>query len=196
VRGIPIGEIGTAVEQRYEGEVKCASKNIKDDIIRIRQEWINSALIEFNERRAVELAHLDELEAAYWKAWEDSRITRTSSENITETEQIIVAGQIHRLESTSNKEIISPSEGNPLFLQGVERCIERRCKILGLMSPQVYQVDWRRDVEKLGWKPEELKESAVKTIMEMLQSAADEQRLSSGNIVDGEYTDNNGEPED
>jgi hypothetical protein len=189
VRGIPMGEIAEAIEKRHGIGVRCYAYAISEDIVRIRQEWINSSLIEFNERRAIELAHLDQLENEYWKAWKDSCTTKTVSENISQTEQVIVAGQIHNLETTSSKEIISPTDGNPLYLQGVERCIDKRCKILGLLSPQVFQVDWRRDVEKLGWKPEELKESAVKTILEMLQSAADDQRLASGNIVDGEYSD-------
>lgn len=190
VRGIPVTEIAQAVEQKRAWEIVCTTDSVKKDITRIRQEWINSSLVEFNERRAMELAHLDTLEAAYWEAWQDSRTTKRVAENVIETEQVIIAGEIKNLETTSNKEIISPGDGNPLYLQGVERCIDKRCKILGLLSPQTFQVDWRRDVEKLGWKPEELKESAVKTILEMLQSAADEQRLASGNIVDGEYSDN------
>src|SRR5512139_2951803 len=192
VRGIPMREIGQALEQRYNGEVRVGTHLVEDDVVRIRQMWINSTLVEFNERKAIELAHLDQLESAYWKAWEDSCLNSTVKETTSGTEQVVIGGQTHDLKTESNKEVVTGRDGNAMFLQGVERCIEKRCKILGLFSPETYRVDWRADVQKLGWKAEDadrLKENAIKSIMEMLSKAADDQRIASGNIVDGEFVD-------
>jgi len=194
VRGIPLREISLAIERRYGGEIRAGVHLIEDDVVRIRKEWINSALLEFDELRAAELAHLDALEAAYWKAWETSENPKTITEKVKGTEQIISSGKIHDLLTESNKETIEERDGNALYLQGVERCIEKRCKILGLFSPETYRIDWRKDVEKLGWKPEDvemLKEGAVKFIMATLEKAADNGKISSGNIIDAEFDDDN-----
>lgn len=192
VRGMSQRDIAELIEQQYSGEVSVTIANIRNDIITIRKEWVNSALIDFNERRAEELAHLDQLEAAYWKAWEDSCSPKTITEHVEGLSQAISGGRAIDLENNSTKEIIEQRDGNPLYLQGIERCIEKRCKILGLFSPETFRVDWRSNIAKLGWKPEEaerLKEDTVKSIMELLQRAADDERLQSGNIAEAEFHD-------
>jgi hypothetical protein len=194
VRGISTNEIARAIEHQYSaGDVAVSITSIRQDIARIRQEWVNSALLDFNERKAEELARLDQLEAAYWKAWEDSCQPKTITEDFKGVQQALSGGRAVDLEINTTKNVVEERDGNALYLQGVERCIDKRCKIIGLFSPELYQVSWRRDVEKLGWKPEEadrLKENAVKAIMDMLERAADDSRLASGNITDAEFSDN------
>jgi hypothetical protein len=58
VRGIPLREISLAIERRYGGEIRAGVHLIEDDVVRIRKEWINSALLEFDELRAAELEQL------------------------------------------------------------------------------------------------------------------------------------------
>jgi hypothetical protein len=43
------------------------------DLEAVRQEWLDSALTDFNARKAEELARIDRLELEYWAAWERSK---------------------------------------------------------------------------------------------------------------------------
>jgi len=45
--------------------------------------WVKSALTDFNEHKARELARIDQLEAEYWRAWQDSK------------EQMTISGEPH-----------------------------------------------------------------------------------------------------
>lgn len=47
-------------------------QQISYDLKAIRRAWLESSLVDFNERRALELAKLDHLEAVAWAAWDRS----------------------------------------------------------------------------------------------------------------------------
>jgi hypothetical protein len=97
------------------------------DLGAIRQEWLQSSLVDFNAKKAEELAKIDRLEREYWSAWEASKKERQTST----TEQITDQGG-ERLRAGIRKE---EQTGDPRYLAGVERCIEQRAKILGLHAP-------------------------------------------------------------
>lgn len=60
--------------------------------------------------------------------------------------------------------------GNPSFLAGVERCIERRCKLLGLDAPQKIAPTTPDGTQP--YRPEPMTpEEAVSTYMEAIQRA-------------------------
>ncbi len=71
------------------------------DLKIIRKRWMESSVSDFNQRKAEELAKIDNVEREAWVAW------TTSKGNQTPT-------------------------GDPRFLQNVQWCIQKRCKILGL----------------------------------------------------------------
>jgi hypothetical protein len=98
------------------------------DLSAIRQEWLRSSLVDFDARKAEELARLDRLEREYWDAWEASKKERQTSV----TEQT-TAAEGERLRAGLRKE---EQTGDPRYLAGVERCLEQRAKILGLFAPQ------------------------------------------------------------
>jgi hypothetical protein len=62
------------------------------------------------KQRAKELARLDNLERTYWEAYERS---------------------CQRSETASEKQ---QRDGNPRFLEGIQRCVALRCQILGLID--------------------------------------------------------------
>lgn len=107
---------------------------VSKDLRILRQQWQDSALTDFNERMAQEVAKIDNLEVTYWQAWEKSleeKSTTLSEQNVRhvgDTEQ-----------SKRNKEQVRRmvQQGNPAFLEGVRWCIEKRCQIFGLNAPQV-----------------------------------------------------------
>ncbi len=96
---------------------------ISDDLAAIRKQWLASAIRDFDEARAQELAKIDILEIEYWQAWQ-----RSLKSKKTETAKTS-SGKIRQDEASVKEEF---RDGDPRFLAGVERCIERRCKLLGL----------------------------------------------------------------
>jgi hypothetical protein len=85
---------------------------ICSDLQAIRAAWLKSSLRDFDQHRAQELAKIDHLEVTYWQGWLRSREPRDGE----------------------------PRDGNPKFLDGVQRCIERRCKLLGIDAPEAHVV--------------------------------------------------------
>ncbi len=101
------------------------------DLNVIRGRWRRSALLDFDARQALELAKVDELERVYWQAWERSRQTRET----TSTKK--VDGKEAKIEAAMSRQQLL---GDPRFLAGVQWCIERRCKLLGIDAPERRQV--------------------------------------------------------
>jgi hypothetical protein len=100
------------------------------DLKVLQRRWQESALGDFNAKKAAELAKMDELERTYWEAWERSCQAR---EVTTQEKTQGGEGQSEdaRLKAGVRKE---QRDGNPEFLRGVERCIEMRCKITGAFA--------------------------------------------------------------
>jgi hypothetical protein len=96
------------------------------DLEAVRREWLQSSLMDFNAKKAEELAKIDRLEREYWSAWEASKKERQTSitEQTTDAEGERLKAGIRKVE-----------HGDPRYLAGVERCMEQRAKILGLHAP-------------------------------------------------------------
>ena len=102
------------------------------DLKAIQQRWREDTSRNLDEDKARELAKLDELERTYWQGWEDSLEQVT-----TETTSRAVAGGGAGGGVTERAAIgREGKQGNPAYLRGVMECIGRRCKLLGLDSPQ------------------------------------------------------------
>lgn len=97
---------------------------ISRDLAAIRQQWLESTLIDFNEAKARELARIDKLEREYWEQYEASKGGRTVA-----TVQEAAGGK----RQTVRKETRT---GDPRYLSGVQWCIEQRLRIFGLYAPQ------------------------------------------------------------
>jgi DNA-binding transcriptional ArsR family regulator len=98
----------------------------------IHAAWLASAIQDFDARKAQELAKTDLVELTFWQGWE--RSCQDKEVRITKPKR-----------GTSPKDVsvrLEPQAGNPVFLDGVLRCIERRCKLLGLDAATRYKVNW------------------------------------------------------
>lgn len=105
---------------------------ISRDLEAVRAEWLAAAVRDFDARRAEELARLDALETEAWAAWERSRApAETTTAEKAETADGTRSKASKRVEGR---------DGDPRFLQVVERCIARRCELLGLDEPQKHQL--------------------------------------------------------
>lgn len=101
-------------------------QQISGDLRTIRNRWQASALRDFDELKAQELAKVDRLEITYWESWDRSlgpKETRT-------------AAQIRGVNSTDQDKVVTQQQtGDPRFLVGVQWCINKRCDIFGLDAP-------------------------------------------------------------
>jgi len=95
-----------------------------------------------DEAKARELAKVDRLEREYWTAWgrscKDAETLR--QEGSGEKPSRVV-------------KIKRPRNGDPAFLRGVQWCIERRCKIIGVDAPSKSELtgkDGREIVFRIG----------------------------------------------
>lgn len=133
--------------------VGCTQQQVSLDLKRIRQKWLESTLRDFNEAKAQELAKIDQAERQAWRGW--TRSLR-DAETVKVTEEGEDAGK--RVVTTKGQ------AGDPRFIELVLKCIERRCKLLGLDAPvrsditgqlggnvHVYLPDNLRQIEDRDW---------------------------------------------
>jgi len=132
VKGKSHLEITDIINQSYEGDRKLSRRQISADIQTIVTAWQERASDDIGKLRAEQLAKIDKLEETYWQAWErslalDKKFTRVGSQPVSQ--------------------VMTESDGNPAFLQGVERCIAQRCKLLGLdrVVKQIVEIEGMSD---------------------------------------------------
>jgi hypothetical protein len=122
VKGVPQHVIRERLNEARPYTLSPAT--ITNDLQAIEKVWLQSTLVDFNEARSKELARIDKLEQTYWEAWDRSCSERSKVKVSTRTGGT-TPGSTDEL-ATENR------DGNPAFLQGVERCIGLRVKLLGL----------------------------------------------------------------
>lgn len=126
------------IAQRYlRGELQAeigkhlglSQQQVSVDLKHIRAAWLESALVDFNAKKAEELAKYDLLERTHWDAWQESCKASTRT-----TQYLGNDGKI----SATSRAVVETTEkyGDPRFLEGVERCIAKRCELLGLEAPK------------------------------------------------------------
>ncbi|HEY4313610.1 MAG TPA: helix-turn-helix domain-containing protein [Pirellulales bacterium] len=93
------------------------------DLKKIRQQWRESAVRDFDEARQVELLKLDRIEREAWAGWERSQ---------KPTQAAVISSEIgrERTRKSSKNQV-----GDPKFLEQVLRCILNRRAMLGLDAP-------------------------------------------------------------
>ena len=112
---------------------------ISRDLAYIQNEWVKQSMALVTVQKAKELAKIDHLERTYWRQYAASleplrKVVRTAvnGPNNTPTTVSIVTTTTERLGSMS-------------ALNGVQWCIEQRCKIMGIASSKV-EITWRETV--------------------------------------------------
>lgn len=118
-----------------------SQSTISRDLEAIRQEWLESALINFNEAKARELARIDKLEREYWEQYDASKEEKVS----TLTEKAKNADGERTKAQVRKEERL----GDPRYLSGIQWCIEQRLKIFGVYEATKHQITvktWQDDV--------------------------------------------------
>ena len=96
------------------------------DLKVLQKRWQQSALIDIDKAKAKELAKADYLEREYWEAWAKSKAKGIRARTVKQRD-----GQVFSVATEADNR-----EGDPRFLAGVQWCIERRCRILGIDAPK------------------------------------------------------------
>lgn len=120
-------------------ELKISQSTVSRDLKALFKQWQKSALVDIDKAKAKELAKVDNLELEYWTAWkrscEDAETTvKKTKGNVKKykgNDGQFIAERPAEIDQTSKGQ-----SGDPRFLQGVQWCIDKRCKILGIDAPQ------------------------------------------------------------
>lgn len=133
--------------------VGVSQSTVSNDLKALHKDWLASALLDFNEAKSQELAKIDRLEREYWAAWGQSKVPiKTASQKQRgkvvkrqDEDGEFIAEQPAEVSKMSKEQI-----GDPRFLAGVQWCIDRRCKILGVDAPVKSDIGGTLTVEFKG----------------------------------------------
>jgi hypothetical protein len=117
------------VQGRYQAEIGqllgVTQQQVSLDLKAIQQEWLKASVRNFDTIRAEQLAKIDRIEREAWQAWERSLKQReVTIQEVTES-----ATRINKV--TLRKE---GQDGDPRYLQVIQKCIDQRCDLLGLST--------------------------------------------------------------
>lgn len=139
-------------------KLNLSPQTVSRDIRLITKEWTKVASLDLGKARQKELARIDALELEYWAEWERSKEETKSqtAKRVSRGPDKAKGGQSEKdktpaeslLESTA---IVKTEErlGNPVYLAGIQRCIEIRVKLLGLNVPEKVE-NYNFDFSKLS----------------------------------------------
>lgn len=100
-------------------------QTISHDLKRIREAWRNSAIRDFDALRDEQLAKIDEAERRAWEVFERSCEDAVKTRREIDDKGEFGEGYMERVGQA----------GDLRALDTVLKCIERRCKLLGLDAP-------------------------------------------------------------
>jgi hypothetical protein len=107
----------------------CSLGTVNSDLKAVEADWKERAALDLQARKAEELAGIDNQEREYWEQWEESK--KPVKKGYART----IRGKGG--DRTEVREVEESRDGDPCFLAGVQRCIDQRCKLLGL-----YDLRW------------------------------------------------------
>jgi hypothetical protein len=108
-----------------------AQQQVSYDLKAIFADWRKARDGNVTEWTNAELAKINALELEYWEAWRRSCEDRT---RVVKGARVTPSGT-GKATTTNATTTTETLLGNPAYLAGVQWCIERRCKILGIDAP-------------------------------------------------------------
>jgi hypothetical protein len=121
-----IAEIMNTLFYPERGQLVTVNMTRKD-INRAIKIWQASVLTDTAQRVVVELTKLDHLEAAYWEGWE-----RSKEDAVTTLSE---SGGGPRGNTNKDRTLRVGQAGDARFLDGINKVIDQRCKLMGLNKP-------------------------------------------------------------
>lgn len=160
-QNVPIKEIPDKLQEKTESEYKLSRYTISKVIETSIDEWKQQEMLNVDEMKKKELAKLDALEQEYWYGWKRSLrplLKKVSKRIRVKTGDLEVdeSGEVVASTKFIDDEIVQTEiekTGDAKFLEGVERCIFKRCQILGLLQPLRFGVPENPGNENYGELP-------------------------------------------
>ena len=142
-------------QQWIAGQLGLNVSTICRDIKVLIRWWKRSSVKNIDSLKQIELNKINKLEIEYWEAWERSK---------NDAEQ-----KIKRQRQTANNEPINEAQiksdsqnGDPRYLAGVQWCIEKRCKIIGIDAPEKHEVMTKDITVNFGKLTDDELDTAIK----------------------------------
>jgi hypothetical protein len=115
-------------------EIGISRAQVSYDLKELKKRWREDALANTEELQAVALAKCRHLEKTFWESWDQSKEVRETTTSTTE-KTVGTASEGGSASSPLRQKAAMKKEqrdGDPRFLQGVERCRAMECELLGL----------------------------------------------------------------
>ncbi len=106
-------------------ELEVCSRTVFRDIERLRREWLESTVVDFDQAVGDQLAKIDLIEQQAWAAWERSQ----TDKRVRTAETGGKGGDKTKLQEVGQC-------GDASYLNVITKCVEQRNKLLGLEAPQ------------------------------------------------------------
>lgn len=129
------------IAEMFGISIQMVSKDLKD----IRKSWRDAKLESYNQMIENELEKIDALEQEAMHGWGRSRLDSESLEHKmagVDDDGEVVWEMI--------KKTTKGRAGDSRFLDVIGRCIERRCKLLGLDAPERFTMDGEIEMRVVG----------------------------------------------
>lgn len=117
--------LGGALQTEIAQKLGITQARVSQELRVIQKEWEKRYAGTIHELKMRELAKIDSLELMYLEQFQKSmKMARVTREEKQGTKESYVK------ERTEESQL-----GDPRYLQGIQWCIEQRCKLLGLNAP-------------------------------------------------------------
>lgn len=125
-------------------ELGLSQGQISQDLAEVLRRWRTASTEFIDDAKQREIDKINNLEIEYWNAWELS--LKDAAGVSVETKTVALKApssggdpvELPAAETKTTKRRQGQS-GNPAYLAGVQWCIDRRCKLLGLDAPTKQQ---------------------------------------------------------
>lgn len=106
-------------------------KFVNSAIAEAVEQWKASKQEMIDNHKAIELERINRLETTYWEAWQRSlQSAKTRTEKKTKGKAGDGKLAVAEVENATRE-----TSGDPRFLQGIQWCVDTRCKLLGIEVP-------------------------------------------------------------
>jgi len=115
-------------------QVGVSQSTISRDLAVVRRQWLKEASRDYDAKVAEELAKIDAVELEAWTEWNKSKDRKRAKKTTKESRK---GQKVQSVEETTTIETLLPEAR---YLEIIEKCIARRCKLLGLDAPERREV--------------------------------------------------------
>jgi len=153
LKGYSYRKIADAIKNDKEKSYTISYVSVGKVVKKIVAQWKEESKDNIEDWVNLELQKIANLEQQYWEQWEESKI---SYKRKSTKEGRNSLGPYKEKREDEVKMI-----GDPRYLQGVERCIQKRCDLLGLDKPKELNITTPLEMTTFSYKKHPLLENNI-----------------------------------